>query len=516
MPSKYPAQTRQKMDPTRHRFSIFHSCIALAVVAFLAAAFNSNAAETNSFPLPVSAYGVQTGQPLTEILSNRIAREPFNLVATIIFLLAIIHTFMTSFFQRKAHAVEEHGRTLMAGKDEATARRIAAGVKLKSQVLHFLGEVEAVFGIWVIPLMVAWSFLKGWPSAENYINSKVDFTEPLFVVVIMAMAAGHPILQLSEKAMAFVARLGGGSIAAWWFSVLTLGPLLGSCITEPAAMTLSALLLSRKFYTFSPSARLAYATLGVLFVNVSIGGTLTHFAAPPVLMVAGKWGWNTPFMFEHFGWKALSSILICNSLLLLLFRKEFKKMNAKFQNTKEERKVEAIPIWVTLTSMGFMLWTVVNSHHPVLFIAGFLFYLAYTEATEPHQRKMHLRPALLVGFFLAGLVIHGGLQNWWLEPILGSLGRSPLFVGATLLTAFNDNAAITYLASLVPEFTEPLKHAVMAGAVTGGGLTVIANAPNPAGQSILSKHFPNGVSPLWLFLAALGPTIIAGLCFWFL
>jgi len=504
------------MSFASHRFPVLRSCLVLALFALFAVTLNSNAEETNTFPLPISAYGSQTGQPLTEILSSRIAREPFNLVATIIFLFAIIHTFLTSSFQRKAHAVEERGRILMAGKDEATVRRIAARVKLKSQILHFLGEVEAVFGIWVVPLMVAWSFLKGWPSAEDYINSKVDFTEPLFVVVIMAMAAGHPILQLSEKAMAFIARLGGGSLAAWWFSVMTLGPLLGSFITEPAAMTLSALLLSRKFYAHSPSTKLAYASLGLLFVNVSIGGTLTHFAAPPVLMVAGKWGWNTPFMFEHFGWKALSSILICNSLFLLVFRREFKKMNAKLHDAKEERPSEAIPIWVTLTSVAFMLWTVSNSHHPVLFIAGFLFYLAFTEATEPHQRKMHLRPALLVGFFLAGLVIHGGLQNWWLEPILGSLGRFPLFIGATFLTAFNDNAAITYLASLVPEFTEPLKHAVMAGAVTGGGLTVIANAPNPAGQSILSKHFPNGVSPLWLFLAALGPTIIAGMCFWFL
>jgi hypothetical protein len=57
---------------------------------------------------------------------------------------------------------------------------------------------------------------------------------------------------------------------------------------------------------------------------------------------------------------------------------------------------------------------------------------------------------------------------------------------------------------------------VVAGAVTGGGLTVIANAPNPAGQSILSSYFQDGVAPLRLFLAALIPTVIMALCFLFL
>ena len=113
-----------------------------------------------------------------------------------------------------------------------------------------------------------------------------------------------------------------------------------------------------------------------------------------------------------------------------------------------------------------------------------------------------------MGFFLAGLVVHGGLQGWWIAPVLSHLTDVPLLLGAAGLTAFNDNAAITYLASLVPNFSEELKYAVVAGAVAGGGLTVIANAPNPAGQSILSDYFPDGVSPLKLALGALIPTII--------
>jgi Na+/H+ antiporter NhaD/arsenite permease-like protein len=123
---------------------------------------------------------------------------------------------------------------------------------------------------------------------------------------------------------------------------------------------------------------------------------------------------------------------------------------------------------------------------------------------------------MMVGFFLAGLVIHGGVQGWWIAPIIQNLSDQALMLGATILTGFNDNAAITYLASQVDGISFTAKHAVVAGAVTGGGLTVIANAPNPAGQSILSRFFKDGVSPLYLFLAALVPTIVVYLCFVFL
>ena len=97
--------------------------------------------------------------------------------------------------------------------------------------------------------------------------------------------------------------------------------------------------------------------------------------------------------------------------------------------------------------------------------------------------------------------------------MLGRLAEAPLFLGSTLLTAFNDNALITYLATLVPDLSDPLKAAVVEGAVLGGGLTVIANAPNPAGQALLSRFFDGAVSPLKLFAGALLPTLIAGVLF---
>ena len=313
-----------------------------------------------------------------------------------------------------------------------------------------------------------------------------------------------------------MASLGRESPGAWWLAILIIAPVLGSFITEPAAMTIAALLLARQFYEHKPSPRLSYATIGLLFVNVSVGGTLTHFAAPPVLMVAAPWKWDMAHMFTHFGWKAVIGIVISTAVYYVVFRKEIAALGsagAAREKPSGQRDERAVPAWVTGVQLLFLAGIVGFAHYPALFIAVFLFYLAFSQATAHHQDALDLRSPLLVGFFLAGLVVHGGLQGWWIEPVLKSMGELPLFLSATALTAVNDNAAITYLATLVPGFTDALKYAVVAGAVTGGGLTVIANAPNPAGQSILQRYFPEGISPLGLLLGALAPTVIIGLCF---
>jgi hypothetical protein len=172
-----------------------------------------------------------------------------------------------------------------------------------------------------------------------------------------------------------------------------------------------------------------------------------------------------------------------------------------------------VPVWITAVHALFMAWTVLNAHYPALFLGGFLFFLGFVRATTAYQSHVPLRAPLLVGFFLAALVIHGGLQGWWIAPTLASLSETPLFFGAAVLTAFNDNALITYLSTLVPDFSDSMKIAVVEGAVTGGGLTVVANAPNPAGQALLSRFFGGAVHPLGLVAAALVPTIVAAILF---
>ena len=473
----------------------------------------------SGFPRSLSSYPAVFPGHLYHALSDRVRAAPFNLVATVIFLLAIVHTFLTPVIRKWAHKAEEQhrirprtNRPLPLDDDGNEVPEVS----FQGQILHFLSEVEAVFGIWAVVLAVAITLYKGWETAVDYIGQRVDFTEPMFVMVIMALASTRPMMRLAERCLFLFAAVGGATVGSWWVSILIIGPLFGSFITEPGAMTISALLLARQFYHLRPSARLSYATIGLLFVNVSVGGTLTHFAAPPMVMAAGPWHWGLVYIFTHFGWKALVGIICATSLYYAVFRQEFKDLNGLYM--RQDRAMTQgggayIPVWIIAAQVAFLVYTVAVARFPALFIGGFLFFMAFAQATAHYQKKLDLRPPLLVGFFLAGLVVHGGLQSWWLEPVLKSLGRVSLYVWATILTGFNDNAAITYLATLVPGFTEPFKYAVVAGAVTGGGLTVIANAPNPAGQAVLQRFFPDGVSPARLLVAALAPTLVLAAAF---
>ena len=464
------------------------------------------------FPLPLSSYPSPVSGGLLDALRLRVETDPFNAVATVIFLLAVCHTFVAARFTEAAHRLQAR-----ADADAAAAGR-APAPSVVAELLHFLGEVEVIFGLWVVPMMIALALTRGWDTATHYLNGTVNFTEPLFVIVIMAIASTRPVVELAENLLRHVARLGGSTPAAWWLSILILAPLLGSFVTEPGAMTIAALLLARQFYDLEPTGRLKYATLGLLFVNVSIGGTLTHFAAPPVLMVARPWGWDTAFMLQHIGWLAAVALAISTAGGYLLFRREFATLARRPESpdatgpTDEARRHGygplAIPGWVTAVYVLFLAWTVLNSHYPALFLGGFLFFLGFDRATAAYSTLTDFKTPLLVGFFLAGLVVHGGLQGWWIGPVLRSLSETPLYLGATILTAFNDNALITYLATLVPDLDPRLKLAVVEGAVTGGGLTVIANAPNPAGQALLGRYFDDAVHPLWLLVGALPPTLV--------
>jgi hypothetical protein len=466
-----------------------------------------------TFPLPLSAYPPGDSGQLLDVLARRIEADPFNAIATLIFLLAVIHTFLAARFTEAAHRIQRR-HDAAAGIGHRSTPNLAA------TALHALGEVEVVFAVWAVPLALVMALSRGWATLATYLTRTVTYTEAMFVVVIMALASTRPIVELAEGVLRRLAHLGGGSPAAWWVSILTVGPLLGSFITEPGAMTISALLLARQFYALLPSARLKYATLGLLFVNVSIGGTLTHFAAPPVLMVARPWGWDTAYMLTHFGWRATLAIVASTLLYYLVFRREFRSMGAWLTTPNPSRAdpsslsaLRRAPLWVTASYALLIVWTVVHAHSPAYFLGGFLFFLGFGPATGAFSRMSDFKMPLMVGLFLAGLVVHGGLQGWWIAPLLSRLTETPLFVGATVLTGFNDNALITYLATLVPNLTESLKLAVVAGAVTGGGLTVIANAPNPAGQAVLGGFFGNAVHPLYLFAGALPATLVAALCF---
>jgi hypothetical protein len=272
---------------------------------------------------------------------------------------------------------------------------------------------------------------------------------------------------------------------------------------------MSALLLRDHLFSKSISTPLKYITLGTLFVNVSIGGTLTPYAAPPVLMVANTWGWDIWFMFGTFGWKAALAVLANAGLAAWLFRAELRRLPVGAATARLETPAPLIAV-----HLAFLVLVVIFAHHPTVFFGLFLFFLGVTYAYQRYQSPLILREGLLVAFFLAGLVTLGTQQRWWLQDVLVGMDSTALFFGATVLTAIFDNAALTYLGSLVEGVNGAFQYALVAGAVAGGGLTVIANAPNPAGFAILRRDFEDGaISPVGLFVAALPPTIVAVLAF---
>ncbi len=447
----------------------------------------------------------------TDILSQEIqAANPFRTLTLIIFICAILHTLFANHFAAWSENVNARFAKKNAGKTKKT-------VSFLGEVLHFLGEVEIAFALWAFPLFFTIVFFYNWETALLYINTRA-YIEPLFVVVVMALAATRPVLKIVEGGLWLISHAFGGTIGAWWMSILTIGPILGSLITEVGAMTICALILMRQFYFYAPSRKLAYATLGLLFVNISVGGLLTNFASPPVLIIARIWDWSSSYMFLTFGWKSIVGIIFSNTLYFLIFRKEI----AHLEKTKKEKdkelppeKHQPVPFWITGVHFLFLLWIVWSSHYPVVFIGAFLIFLGFHQATVHHQTQLYLKRPLLVGMFLAGLIIHGGLQGWWIEPILKDIKDGTMMLVSMVLTPFNDNAAIIYLVSQIPNLSESVKQAVMGGVVAGGGLTVIANAPNPAGQAILKKYFRRGISPLHLFLAALLPTAVFMLFFYY-
>ena len=406
-------------------------------------------------------------------------------IAAGIFALAVLHTFCTKYFEHLAHTHPRH-----------------AGI------WHLLGEIEVVFGLWAMVLALTMFALVGQAPTLQYLESR-NFTEPLFVFAIMVIAGTRPILQACGLLIQHIARLVPlPSALTHYFLLLSVVPLLGSWITEPAAMTLAALMLRDSVFAAQVSERLKYATLGVLFVNVSIGGTLTPFAAPPVLMVAATWHWDLAYMLQTFGWKAALAVFVNAVLVTMLVRDELLRL-------AEPSKAQlTVPPIMVMVHLAFLSGVVLFAHHPVVFMGLLLFFIGFANAYAKYQDRLILREALLVAFFLAGLVVLGGQQSWWLQPLLMGLNADAVFYGAIALTAITDNAALTYLASLVPGLSEEFKVAIVAGAVTGGGLTVIANAPNPAGVSILKDRFDEGVvSPGKLLVAALVPTAVAALAF---
>ena len=410
-----------------------------------------------------------------------------EVLSTVFLAAALIHSFATPFFAK-------------------LSKRYPEGSS-REAFFHLLAEVEVVFGFWAAIFLTSWAVLEGPAKVIEYQQS-LNMTEPLFVFCIMILASTRPVVTVARKFLLSIVKVFSRIIPAnekiiQMFVLLSFGPLLGSLITEPAAITILALLLDRMLD--KADEKLLYGTLALLFVNISIGGGLTHFAAPPILIVAQKFGWGLKDVFINLGEAVICAVFTNAIVFCLLFKKKITE-----QVSRLEEENYPMPWWVIASHLLLMVFVVMTSHYMNVFMSVFMAFIGLTTVTKKYQDGLKFKEAFLVGFFLAGLIVFGSMQKWWLTPILAVITDKTLFFAATGLTAITDNAALTYLGSQVETLTESSKWALVSGAITGGGLTILANAPNPAGFSILSSRFPNAsLNAGKLLLASLIPTSVA-------
>lgn len=174
----------RSMFLTLFLFGIFIICAGSAAAA-------PGSAPVIDFPPDLQSYN-DAGQGTIERLIHRVKVNPFNLVGTLIFLCAIIHTFLASKFMAISHRLE-HEHEVKKEKGLVPRNSVAQS----SRFMHFMGEVEVVFGLWAVALIIAVVVFFDWSTAVHYISYKVNFIEALFVVVIMTLASTRPILKIS-------------------------------------------------------------------------------------------------------------------------------------------------------------------------------------------------------------------------------------------------------------------------------------------------------------------------------
>ncbi len=387
-------------------------------------------------------------------------------------------------------------------------------VKFKP-ISHYLSETELAFPFWgiiflaTVPLFSVLGWIDGSDSRNQFMElaGHLDFSEPALLFVILLVTNTPLVMRFASRAIDGVADLvmqmaSASRGEASYITSMIVGPLMGSLITEPAAMTVTALFLRDRFFNRRVSRRFKFMSFANLLVNVSIGGALTNFAAPPILMVRDAWGWSSNFVFFHFGLNAALAIVVNTGLCWFFLRGELRAV----QGFPKESLNDANGLILKKDSASTTRTSQAAEQRAVRSLGSRLFYLV---------NQFEFRSSLYVALFLAGVVVLGHQQAWWLRELVE--GKSPfsLFLGSTVLTSVTDNAALTYLSTQIESLTPLMRHAVVAGSIAGGGISVVANAPNPIGFSILREQLGDagfGFSDLLRY--ALLPTAIAMICLW--
>lgn len=455
----------------------------------------------------------------------------FQKISLIFFIIALIHTFLAPLLLR---------------------------FKLfKKGVLHYLTEVEFVFPFWAMLFCLSLLYKYSYNFTADYLK-EISFIEPIFVWVMLLICSCKPLLEgvkfITQMLAEFLNRklnlLNFKKInlksenpeipktshfnAIYFFLILCFVPLLGSIITEVAAMTLAAMML--KPYFKQMGQKFAYLAITTLCLNISIAGAITTFAAPPVLMVANKWGWDLAFMLENFAWRAFLAVPINAGLLLYFFRKRIaeidlthlraaaianstsmnsKNINLQATNSNNVPVLYFSPIQAFNRKMFFLyalflVATIILQHSLLGLAIVFALFLSSHAFFKIYHQQLLLKEASLVALFLSGLMVLGKAQAWWVQAFLAGLSPHEIFATGFGLSIVMDNAAITYLASLLPNLSTEVQYKIVAAALTAGGLSILANAPNLLALGLLKKYFKGQkISHLNWFIYAIPSTLVA-------
>ena len=481
----------------------YRHCILFLLIFFALPLFSETGLKL------MESYDDESLGTLWEKLSYRISVQPLNLLALICFLMAIVHTFVAHRFRRKALANLPLGMSPTIETQTVPQRGHLTKETFFAHLFYFFGEVEVVYGFWCFLLFSVAASWHGVQPVLKYIAS-YDYNEAFFVAVALATASTYPIMRFADKSLSRLADLGGGTPLAWWVLLLTFGPLLGALLKETVAMTILAVLLTKHFFSCRPSKSLAYATLALLFTNISVAGILTTFASSSIVMVANSWKWNTVYLLQTFGWKVVAGIVVSNGLYFWLFHKELRSLKLLKKELKGQPEV---PFWVTAVHLLFLAWIALNSANPIILIPSFILFIGFYQATAPYQVFMNLREPLFVGFFLASLIVLSDMQFWWIEPVVERLDETGLYFASLLISAFTHNSSAALLYSHLPNLNEHVKVLLMSASMAAGGLTIMANGPNIVAYSLLEESFDHEMSFTKLFIAAFLPTLIMSFSF---
>lgn len=433
---------------------------------------------------------------------------PLQLGATFFFILSVIHAFLTPRLYNMYLRIR-HQKILFPERKKKYL--------VLTEITRMFSRIELVMLLWSVPFLLWFVYSENYKVMIGYLTSR-NYMASLFIIVMMILVESNPIIYLSETLLnRLVQKIGKHSPVAWWWVILLVSPMLSSLLKETGAMVIATMLLIRKFYIHNPSKKFAYATMGLLFSNISIGGLLTITSSRAMFMIMPTLKWSSHFIWAHFTWKAFLAILFSTTIYYLYFKKELKefvKTDAQQEDNNESIKA---PWWVVCIHICFVWALLQCKTSPVLIISVFLCYLCFRCFTYSYQNIIDVNKACLIGLFYSGLVILGDLQEWWVLKLMQNQSDFGHMIISFGLSIFLDNALVNYLVHNLSVSHDCYHYLVITGCMAAGGLTVATNLPNIVGYTILRRGLKLKLPSLvGLFLAAIIPASINFFVFWFL